>query len=149
MTIQKANMPGATRNKVERKVEVMSWKKGEANTVNHPSQMMLRRAIVTPIAGANQNIVAAGLSKPILLFFMSNWVRLQRRPPHALAVITSKNPGRTKAVSEATIRSTPPKMRRMTATSCKENVSKRKKNAKNKTKIREDDLHIAVNYEMS
>jgi hypothetical protein len=114
--------------------------------VNHPSQTMLRRAIVMPIAGANQNIVAAGLSRPIVLFFMSIWVRLQRRPPHALAVITSKNPGRTKAVSEATIRTTPPKMRRMTAMSRNEKVSRRKRNAKNKTKMREDDLHIAVNY---
>jgi hypothetical protein len=34
----------------------------------------------------------------------------------------------------------------MTAMSRNEKVSRRKRNAKNKTKMREDDLHIAVNY---
>jgi hypothetical protein len=149
MTIQNAKIPGATKNRPERTVEARSRKNGDAYMVNHPSQIILRRAVVMPIAGVNQNMVAAGLSSPIFLFFMSSCVRLQRRPPHALAVITSKNPGRTKAVSEATIRITPPKMRRMTTTSRSENTSRRKKNAKDNTKMSEDDLHIAADNQLN
>lgn len=72
-------------------------------------------------------------------------MRDHRRPPRALAERTIINPPRTKWFSVATIRSTPAEMRRMTPTSRREKVSRRKKKAKAKTNTREDDLHMAVN----
>ena len=72
-------------------------------------------------------------------------MRDHRRPPRALAERTITNPPRTKWLSVATIRSTPAEMRRMTPTSRREKVSRRKKKAKAKTNTREEDLHMAVN----
>jgi hypothetical protein len=71
-------------------------------------------------------------------------VRLHRSPPIALALITRRNPSRTKAVSDATINKTPEKIKEMTATSLHENTSRRNRNANKSTNIRDDDLHIAA-----
>jgi hypothetical protein len=108
------------------------------------STATLTKAIVRPIIGASQKMVATGWFIPERLSRKSIWVRDHRRPPRALAEITRIKPPRTKWVSVATIRSTPAEMRRMTPISRRENVSRRKKKANAKTKTREEDLHMAV-----
>lgn len=47
------------------------------------------------------------------------------------------------AVSEATINNTPPNMMRITTTRRNESFSRRKAKANMRTKMREDDLHMA------
>jgi hypothetical protein len=97
----------------------------------------------SPMMGESQYMVAAGLSKPIFLFLRRIWDRPHRSPPHALALSTRRRPESTKCVSVATIRTTPLKMRRITPTRRKEKVSRRRRNAKKRTNIKDDDLHIA------
>lgn len=98
---------------------------------------------VTPITGASQNIVAAGLFIPISSFLSKRCVKLHRKPPSALAVVTKTNPDSMNLVSAATIIRTPMKMSRMTPTSRRENFSNLKKKANVKTKISDEDLHMA------
>jgi len=52
-------------------------------------------------------------------------------------------PVKWKAVSVATMRTTPAEMRVMTNTRRQENISRRKRKAKRSTKISDEDLHIA------
>lgn len=52
-------------------------------------------------------------------------------------------PAKWKAVSVATMRTTPAEMRVMTNTRRQENSSRRKRKAKRSTKISDEDLHIA------
>jgi hypothetical protein len=106
--------------------------------------LALTTARVIPMEGANQNIVAAGLSKPNFLFFSSICVRLHRRPPKALALSTRIKPCNTNSASVATMRRTPRNMSKITAVRCQENVSSRKRIANSNTNISDDDLHIAV-----
>lgn len=56
-------------------------------------------------------------------------------------------PFRENSVSVATMRTSPTRMRKMTPTRRSENISRRNRNANNKTKIREEFLTIAVNGE--
>src|SRR5258708_13356 len=95
------------------------------------------------MVGESQNNVAAGLSMPSRLFLSNRWVRLHRRPLSTLALVTRMNPPSTKRVSVATIRSTPEKIKNITAMRRNEKVSKRNRNAKARTKINDDDLHMA------
>lgn len=144
MTMQNAAMPGATNIRSVFIVEATEAKKGDENTLIHPSQAMLITAIETAVAGDNQNIVDGGLSSPMELSCITTCVRLQRRPPQMLAEMTNKNPDKTNAVSEATINTTPAKMMRITMTRRTEKVSSRKRNAKKRTNISEEDLHMAI-----
>ena len=137
-------MPGATHITRVFNVEAAVAKKGVENTLNHPSQAMLITATETAVAGDNQNIVDGGLSSPMDLSCIATCVRLQRRPPQMLANMTNKNPDKTNAVSEATINSTPAKMTKITMTRRTENDSSLKRNAKKRTNISEDDLHMAI-----
>ena len=125
-------------------VSVKPLKNRLRNNVVQLSTTRLTIASDTPITGDSQKIVAAGLSSPIFLFLRRTCVRLQRKPPDALAERTRMRPERTKWVSVATIRRTPIKMRKMTPTRRYENFSRRKRKAKRRTKIREEDLHMAV-----
>lgn len=59
--------------------------------------------------------------------------------------MTKMNPPKTKCVSVATIKSTPQKIRNITPIRRNEKVSRRNKNAKPRTKINDDDLHMAKN----
>jgi hypothetical protein len=70
-------------------------------------------------------------------------VRLHRKPPRALALRTSMKPDRTKCVSVATIRRTPQRISAITPTRRREKVSSLNRNAKKRTKMSEEDLHIA------
>lgn len=144
MTMQKARMPGAINIRSVFTVEATVAKKGVENTLIHPSQAMLTTAIETAVAGDNQNIVDGGLSSPMDLSCIATWVRLQRRPLQTLAKMTIINPGKTNAVSEATINSTPAKMIKITMTKRMENDSSRKRNANKRTNISEEDLHMAI-----
>lgn len=144
MTMQKAMMPGAINISSVFTVEVTVAKKGDENTVIHPSKTMLITATERAVVGDNQNIRDGGLSSPIDLSCIASCVRLQRRPPHTLAKMTNKNPDRTNAVSDATINRIPAKMIRITVTRRTENASSRKRNANNRTNISEEDLHMAV-----
>lgn len=99
---------------------------------------------VTAIIGLRRNIVDAGLLKPIFLFWNNSCVKAHRRPPNALALITSTKPPRMKCVSVATISRTPLQISMMTPTRRQEKRSKWKRNAKSSTNIREDDLTIAL-----
>lgn len=101
-------------------------------------------ARVMPMIGASQKTVAAGLLNPIFLSRRRSCVKLHLRPPRALALITMIKPFNTKWVSVATIRRIPENIRSMTAIRCHENISKRKTNANKRTKMREEDLHIAI-----
>jgi hypothetical protein len=113
------------------------------NTPIQSSITKLTPNILAPITGANQNSVATGLSNPIPLFFRRTWVSAHRSPPAAEAERTRRNPPRAKADSVATMRSTPPKMRVMTATRRREKDSSLKAKAKMRTKMREEDLTMA------
>lgn len=142
--MQKARTPGAINIMSVFSVEPTVAKKGVENTLFHPSQAMLITATEIAVAGDSQNIVVGGLSSPMALSCIATWVKLQRRPLQTLAKRTSKNPERTNAVSEATINSTPAKMIRITMTKRTENGSSRKRNAKKRTNISEEDLHMAI-----
>src|SRR5882762_7629201 len=141
--MRNATIPGATRYIAVFKVAPRLAKKDDVKTLIQPSIKTLMKAKERPMAGASQNIVAAGLSKPIFLFLRSTWDRPHRRPPRALALSTRRRPDRTKCVSVATISTTPLKIRSITPTRRKEKGSKRKRNAKSRTNIKVDDLHIA------
>ena len=142
--MQKAAMPGAINMRSVFIVEATVAKKGVENTLTHPSQAILIKATEIAVAGDNQNIMDGGLSSPMNLSCIKTCVRLQRRPPQTLANMTSKNPDKTNAVSEATINSTPAKMIRITTTKRRENDSSRKRNAKKRTNISDEDLHMAI-----
>src|SRR6266850_249901 len=137
--------PGKMRRPVVRRIAPGLSRKREPGSSLQLSRKTLTMAMVRPMIGANQKIVATGLFIPERLSRMIIWVRDHRRPASALAERTRMKPTRTKWVSVATIRSTPIDMRRMTPTRRRENVSKRKKKAKNKTNTSEEDLHMAVN----
>ena len=142
--MQKAITPGADTKKPVCKTRDVPRKNSLLNRVVHCSMHALTIPSVAPIEGANQNIVETGLSNPIFLFFRSTCVRLHRRPPSALAVSTRIKPCKTNSASVATIRSTPVKINKITATSRQEKVSRRNRNANSNTNISDDDLHIAV-----
>lgn len=135
--------PGSVKNKIVSNVFQAPSKNLLRKIVGQCSSTMLTMVKVAPILGASQKIVAAGLSRPIFLFFNRTWVRLHRRPPRALAVSTKMRPSRTKWASVATINTTPEKIKVITPTSFHEKASKRKRNANISTNINEDDLHIA------
>ena len=71
-------------------------------------------------------------------------VSAQRNPEKNAAEMTKMNPRMEKATSPKTIIITPRVMVEMIATRRQEGDSRRKANAKRRTKAREDDLHIAV-----
>lgn len=144
MTMQKATMPGATSIRSVFAVEAGVAKKGVENTVIHPSQTTLIRATERAEAGDSQNIVDGGWSSPMDLSCIASCVKLHRMPLQTLAKMTSRNPDRTNAVSEATINSTPANMMKITTTRRTENVSSRNRNAKRRTKMSEEDLHMAM-----
>jgi hypothetical protein len=82
-------------------------------------------------------MVAAGFSRPSfcsseLIEKDSNAI-LQRR----------EEAQRTKRVSVATIKTTSPKIRRITPMRRNENISRRKRKANRRTKVKDEDLHIA------
>lgn len=140
--MQNARTPGAVRYRSVPKIWELE-KKSLLNTALHPSITRLMMANVTAIEGDSQKIVAAGLSSPRVLFCSNSCAKPQRSPPSALAVMTSKNPWRIKWVSVATMSRTPENMRVITPIRRHENFSKRKRKANSRTKISEEDLHIA------
>lgn len=141
--MQKAMIPGHSRKKRVLRVLPGVAKNWFAKILLQPSMKSVVTSNETPIIGASQKSVAAGLCMPMFLLRISSCVRLHRRPPRALAEVTSRKPLRTKWVSVATMRSTPAQMRNITPMSRHENFSSRRRNAKRRTKTRDDDLHIA------
>ena len=71
------------------------------------------------------------------------WVSDQRKPEKKAARMTRTKPRRLKAASPATIIMTPTVMVAMMRMSLTDGVSSRKRKAKQRTKARDDDLHIA------
>ena len=141
--MQKATTPGAIRYSEVSIVTTRVEKNLVLNNSFQCSTKILIIARVMPMAGVNQKTVAAGLLNPILSRSRT-CVRLHRRPPRALALMTRIKPFNMKCVSVATIRRTPENIRNMTAMRRHEKDSKRNRKANRRTKMREDDLHIAV-----
>lgn len=141
--MKKAIVPGIAKNNAVLKNELGLSKNLLEKMAVQLSNATLAMHSVTAITGANQKMVAAGLSMPIFLFFNKSWVKLHRRPPSALAEVTSMNPRIENSVSRATIMRTPITIRIITPTSRSENLSRPKSRANNRTNINEDDLHIA------
>ena len=145
--MENAITPGKMRSPVVFRIAVGPSRKREPGNSLQLSRKTLTMAMVRPMMGANQKMVATGWFNPERLSRMSICVRDHRNPPRALAEMTRMKPPRTKWVSVATIRSTPADMRRMTPIRRRENVSRRKKKAKDRTNTSDEDLHIAVNGE--
>lgn len=141
--MQNATTPGANMNDNVFTVRP-SRKKSLRKRDGQFSKETLTIPKVSAMQGASQKIVATGLSKPILLLLRRTCVRLQRRPPRALALRTRIKPCNTNSASVATMRRTPEKIKKITATRRHEKISSRKRKANSSTKIRDDDLHIAI-----
>lgn len=71
-------------------------------------------------------------------------MRAQRKPEKNAAAMTRTNPIASKAASPATIMMTPNVIVAMMRISRIDGDSRRKRNAKHRTKAREEDLHIAI-----
>jgi len=136
-------IPGAARNKIVPTVLSPPSKKWVRKIDGQFSKERLTMPRVMPIEGANQKMVDAGLSNPIFLLLSRTCVRLHRRPPRALALMTRIRPSKTKWASVATISTTPAKIRVITAIKRQEKVSRRNRNANSRTNIKDDDLHMA------
>lgn len=113
-------------------------------TAKRPSTGMARMNSVRNITGARKNIdengfEVAGLRRSRIC------VRDQRKPDDAAADMTRKKPRVSKAVSPATIMTTPAVMVAMMAASFQEGFSSRKRKAKSRTNPKTEDLHIAGN----
>jgi hypothetical protein len=141
-TMAKAIAPG---NKMTSTVNIAEplWKCPLPKTLFHPSTPRLTGMRIAAIRGASQKIVAKGLERPMLFFFMRVSVIAQRRPESADAEKTMMMPGMLTEVVSKTMRKTPAEMRVMTPTRWRENRSSRNRKAKRRTKIRAEDLHIA------
>lgn len=113
-------------------------------TFPHPSKMRLQVASVMPMMGASQNNVATGFVIPIDSFSRRICTSDQRSPPRADAVRTAIIPPRSNCVSDETMRTTPAVMMNIIPTSLHEGTSSRKRKANPRTKMRPDDLHIAL-----
>ena len=70
------------------------------------------------------------------------WVNAQRKPEKKAEEMIRAKPRALKAVSPATIMTTPTVMVAMMRMSFQEGVSRRKTNAKRRTKARAEDLHM-------
>lgn len=73
-------------------------------------------------------------------------VRAQRKPEEKAAEMTRTKPRALKAVSPATIMTTPIVIVAMMRINLTDGVSRRKRNAKRRTKAREEDLHMAKKF---
>lgn len=104
---------------------------------------MLTKASVTAMTGVNQKIVAKGLLIPISVLCITSCVNAQRRPPRAEAEKTMMMPGIETVVALKTMRNTPKVMNPITHTRRREYASSLNRNANPRTKIKEEDLHIA------
>ena len=92
--------------------------------------------------GARKKILLKGL---LVAGFLRRriWVRAQRKPEKNAAAMTRTKPRALKSTSPATIIMTPMVMVAMMRMSFRDGDSRRKRNAKARTKAREEDLHIA------
>lgn len=142
--MQNASTPGARSSRIVCMVRVGPEKNSLPKSFDQLSIMILKVQRVTAMIGLRRKIVDAGLLKPIFLFWKSTCVKPHRRPPKALALITSRNPPSTKCVSVATIKRTPLQMSIITPTSRQEKRSRWKRKAKSSTNIRDDDFTIAL-----
>lgn len=145
--MKKAIAPGANTKKLVLSPVWNPSKNALESTVPKPSIIMQSVPRLAAMMGANQNIVAQGLSIPISFFCSNICVSAHRRPPTADAKNTRIIPDRTKCVSVATISTTPEVMRKMTRMSRREKDSRRKRKANPSTNTSEDDLHIATGFQ--
>jgi hypothetical protein len=107
-----------------------------------PSTGMAMMKIETNITGARKKMEEKGLDVAGLRR-RRTWVRDQRRPDRADAVMTRMKPRTLKCASPATIIITPTVMMEMMPTRRHVGCSRRKMKANIRTKAREDDLHMA------
>jgi len=142
--MQNAKAPGAIINPTVFILVPAPSKNEDLNTSPNPSTIAHRIASATAIIGVNQNTVAAGLSIPISFLLKRICVRAQRKPPNALALRTRSIPPRANWVSDATMSMTPDVMMKMTLMRRQLKRSSRKANAKRRTKMRAEDLHMAI-----
>lgn len=84
------------------------------------------------------------MDMPMARLCMISSVKAHRRPPTADAEKTMMRPGMETAVTLKTIRKTPIEMRPMTRTKRSEYFSSLNRKAKKRTKMSDDDLHIAA-----
>jgi hypothetical protein len=89
-------------------------------------------------------MVAKGLESPIARLCMIVSVSAHRRPESAEAEKTMTIPGTETAVVLKTMRKTPNEMRVMTPTRRREYLSRWNMKAKPRTKMRVEDLHMAM-----
>ena len=141
--IQKASTPGnnnITTPKAVPLISVRVWKpafSGPKPSIGIASNARLRNMI-----GARKKILLNGLL--VAGFRRSKiWVKAQRKPEKKADEMMRMKPRMLKAVSPATIIMTPIVMVAMIRMSFIEGVSRRKINAKRRTKAKAEDLHIA------
>lgn len=77
------------------------------------------------------------------------WVSAQRKPEKKAAAMTRMKPITSKAASPATIMMTPMVIVAIIRMSLMDGDSRRKRNAKQRTKAREEDLHMALRRHVS
>ena len=109
---------------------------------------MARINIVRKVMGERKKMLEKGFEVAALRS-KRIWVRAQRKPEKKAERRIRIKPRRLKAVSPATIITTPPVMVAIMRLSFQEGVSRRKMKAHRRTKARAEDLHMAGNGEVS
>jgi hypothetical protein len=143
--IKKARQPGKSRMPMPRAVPFASnrFERPSPNALK-PSTGTARTNKLTNITGARKNIDEKGFA--VAGFRRRRiWVSDHRKPDEHADAITRMKPSASNAVSPATIMTTPTVMTSIIKTSLQDGCSRRKRNAKIRTKPRADDLHIAGN----
>ena len=141
--MRKANIPGKSKMQMPKKTPLASTSTFRpCPRALKPSTGMAMIARLRNMIGARKKmllkgLLVAGLRRRRIC------VRAQRKPEKKAAAMTRMKPMTSNAVSPATIMMTPIVMVAMIRMSLTEGDSSRKRNAKESTKARDDDLHIA------
>lgn len=142
-TIENAKLPGKM-IAMTVKTPLPFSKNPEWNTLLHPSNATLTTPNTTAISGASQKMVAKGFDNPIDFLCITVSVNAHLKPDNAEAENTMTIPGMSTVVVSNNMRKTPNDMRVITAIRRKEYDSSLNANAAMRTKIRVEDLHIAI-----
>lgn len=147
--IRNASTPGNKRMPVPSAAPFISKRCARPSlSAGNPSTGTAKMIKLKNITGARKKIdengfAVAGLRSRRI------WVRDHLKPDEQADAMTRMNPRAWKAVSPATIMMTPRVMMEIMNTRRHEGCSRRKRNAKIKTKPRADDLHIAARVSCS
>lgn len=147
--MRNARVPGKTSNEIPKALPLAAIRLERPSlSSENPSTGIAMARRLTNMIGARKNIEengfdVAGLRRSRI------WVNDQRKPEDKADDITRMKPRALKAVSPATIITTPMVIVTMMKTSFHDGCSKRKRNANNKTNPRAEDLHIAIQNRVS